>query len=880
MTISRHTNHILIIFTLLIILTFLIAQLQTKNSMLLQTQATQNPKTSDTNENLIIESHKITSSELQQLKQMIGTWQDGTNYNQKIGTHGTGLAPPKENDWTNLEQTMLIADQISLPTTTAAPNKLDHTTDPWFPPIGNQDGKGSCVAWAVAYYTKTFQEASEHGWNVSAATWDGGYYGYPSIAYQDRIFSPDFVYNLINNGIDSGSSFSDAINLISSIGAASWKNMPYDHSDPTSWPGEDAWKEAPLYRSNSTGYQYMYIYTDEDLQSLKNWLTSGNLAIISVDADQYSALTSQDMWTLDNYISPSTNHANTIVGYDDNLTYTEQGQTRQGAFKIANSWGKGGWEKTADGCFWITYETMKQRVKQFMFYSDIINYQPKLIASFNIDHDKRNECTITLGIGDKTSPIKTLRFDKYIRGGNYPFCANDIYFDITELQNAVPTLNNQTLFLKIYDGGTSTTGTIQNLAVNQTHSTDPPVNTINNANVYASVILNSTSTLRVIPENVTLQAGNAIGKNFTIAVIAEQASNFHGFSLTFQWNITYVQCLNKTVTIPFENWTTPISPSPYAGTLHAPISKIKENLNTTNGSFAVAYNSTSPAIGFDGNGTLFTMTFTVTNQADSQVQTSLLITNSFFYDSFGATIPLETKNGKVTIPALPPDTTKPIIEILSPENNTLASNECPLTFTVNEPVSAILFSLDNQANSTTSGNTTLTNLLEGEHNIVIYANDTHGNVGKSETTFFSIDTIPPQISSITQPNETVPLGTPVQINATVIDATSGARQVLLNYTYANTTGTWNNVLNMTHINFELWQTEVPAFESDMNVTYFLMAQDNAGNNALSEDFMYAAGNPWVPESTLALILSLIVAVTPLMISLHRKKLYHNKILQS
>ena len=39
---------------------------------------------------------------------------------------------------------------------------------------------------------------------------------------------------------------------------------------------------------------------------------------------------------------------------------------------------------------------------------------------------------------------------------------------------------------------------------------------------------------------------------------------------------------------------------------------------------------------------------------------------------------------------------------------------------------------------TVNGNSTLTDLPEGNHSLVIYANDTFGNMGKSDTTLFSI----------------------------------------------------------------------------------------------------------------------------------------------
>jgi hypothetical protein len=84
------------------------------------------------------------------------------------------------------------------------------------------------------------------------------------------------------------------------------------------------------------------------------------------------------------------------------------------------------------------------------------------------------------------------------------------------------------------------------------------------------------------------------------------------------------------------------------------------------------------------------------------------------------------------------DTTPPVISILSPENKTYTVNNVSLTFSVNEPTSWIGYSLDDQANVTITGSTTLNTLSEGLHRIIVYAKDTSGNSGKSETIYFSI----------------------------------------------------------------------------------------------------------------------------------------------
>ena len=93
---------------------------------------------------------------------------------------------------------------------------------------------------------------------------------------------------------------------------------------------------------------------------------------------------------------------------------------------------------------------------------------------------------------------------------------------------------------------------------------------------------------------------------------------------------------------------------------------------------------------------------------------------------------------EVVILGFPPDTTSPTVSILSPQNTTYASTLVPLNFTVDETTSWIGYSLDAQANATITGNTTLTSLFEGAHSITVYANDTAGNMGASETVYFTI----------------------------------------------------------------------------------------------------------------------------------------------
>ena len=84
------------------------------------------------------------------------------------------------------------------------------------------------------------------------------------------------------------------------------------------------------------------------------------------------------------------------------------------------------------------------------------------------------------------------------------------------------------------------------------------------------------------------------------------------------------------------------------------------------------------------------------------------------------------------------DTVPPTVSVLSVENKIYNMSDVPLNFAVSEPASKISYVLDNQDNVTINGNITLTGLSAGLHNVTVYAWDIVGNVGVSETIFFTI----------------------------------------------------------------------------------------------------------------------------------------------
>ena len=115
------------------------------------------------------------------------------------------------------------------------------------------------------------------------------------------------------------------------------------------------------------------------------------------------------------------------------------------------------------------------------------------------------------------------------------------------------------------------------------------------------------------------------------------------------------------------------------------------------------------------------------------------------------------------------ETVPPKIKITSPENKTYC--EVSLAFTVNRGTEWMGYSLDNQANLTIKAETKLSGLSQGAHNITSYANDSLGNMGSSNTVFFSIDTFAPNIVIMLPQNQSYD-ATDIQLTFTVNEAVS------------------------------------------------------------------------------------------------------------
>jgi N-acetylneuraminic acid mutarotase len=107
-------------------------------------------------------------------------------------------------------------------------------------------------------------------------------------------------------------------------------------------------------------------------------------------------------------------------------------------------------------------------------------------------------------------------------------------------------------------------------------------------------------------------------------------------------------------------------------------------------------------------------------------------------------------------------TVPPVIDVVSPGRQAYNASSVSLVFTVNKQVNWTGYSLDGEETVTITGNTTIIGLANGVHNVTVYAKDALGNVGVSETAFFTI--------AKPEPFPTMLVATASVVSATLIGA--------------------------------------------------------------------------------------------------------------
>ena len=377
---------------------------------------------------------------------------------------------------------------------------LDESCDysQYFPPVGNQGSQGSCTAWATGYYYKTYQEWQEHGWDVSQSS---------------HQYSPAFIYNQINGGVDQGSAFEDAFKLLCDLGCATQQDMPYTSSNFTNFPQQEDFENGINYRCQ----EFYYLNVLLSLDDLKNHILNGNAAVLGIwvwSNFDYISNFNYTYCVSEVYGTMRGGHAVTICGFDDEMT-TSDGV---GAFKLVNSWGTG-WGDS--GYFWMSYQAVQDTITcigESFYADDKIDYSTTLITRFQVDHEDRYAVQYIFNVFNQSGGFWEKSFyDWYMEPqAVFAYPADTIVLDLTDGASTLQPDEVNLIALQVGDinPGNGYDGSIEYFAAEESTwpgaavSTDPPVSIPDDGSyAWADLELLSPNTLflDLQPENPPIQ---------------------------------------------------------------------------------------------------------------------------------------------------------------------------------------------------------------------------------------------------------------------------------------------------------------------------------------------------------------------------------------
>ncbi|MCU0598340.1 MAG: PKD domain-containing protein [Desulfobacterales bacterium] len=376
--------------------------------------------------------------------------------------------------------------------TAVMPASVDNSTLKYFPPIRSQGEFGSCGVFSGTYYAMTYMYALSHDLDAK----NGG---------EANCFSPKWTYNMVNGGdYNNGSWYYWAYEIGQKNGCATFAEFPYNGSasDPANYRewcmDKTVWRNSINRRIDQYGYVDA-THTDAGINQLKQMLVNGYILNIPtyIYSWQTKAIGNDPSTSADDLFAgkacaywvngTSGYHGMTLVGYNDDIWVDINGNDavdpgEKGAFRIANSWGAGWGE---GGFCWMAYDALKNpsavaggpsagRVTGFYpsrahWVTARSAYQPTMVAEFTLNHLKRNQLRMTLGLSDlsRTIPSTTwtsamINYSKFggaplYNSGPYAFNGSTtavdatFFLDFSEIAPASPEAAYR-YYVGIYDG--------------------------------------------------------------------------------------------------------------------------------------------------------------------------------------------------------------------------------------------------------------------------------------------------------------------------------------------------------------------------------------------------------------------------------------------
>ena len=277
------------------------------------------------------------------------------------------------------------------------PPSVDYSGSALIPPVGEQH-ENSCVGWSVGYYLRSYQQAKDFMWDVKQN----------GTIISDHVFSPSFIYNQLNKGIDNGCSLADAAQLLQQTGAATMLDFPYIPGDITTRPSNSVMASAYPHRVREWCRLFSkYDTPDQEIvQRTKEYLNTGDLVVAGGNIGYSFCYPRKDnndisIITVESYTPYK--HAYVVVGYDDTFISPDGA----GAFIILSSWGKDWGDQ---GFCRISYKAFTANIIEGFVFTDLINNVQGMINvsvndSVNFSAGFSGDCTFDYSILNENNEL-------------------------------------------------------------------------------------------------------------------------------------------------------------------------------------------------------------------------------------------------------------------------------------------------------------------------------------------------------------------------------------------------------------------------------------------------------------------------------------------
>jgi len=436
------------------------------------------------------------------------------------------------------------------------PAALDNSTNSYFRPIFSQDD-GCCAQASGVAYNFTYEINRVRGTSANTT---------------QNQFPTHYTYNFLNAGSgENGSWMADGWAIIKANGCPTVATYGGLSNYPEYWmSGYDNYTSGM--NNRVTEIVAFDVATPEGLEILKYWMYDHLDGSETGSIVNFAAGISNDGFLMegDKILSWGypVNHAMTITGWDDDITYdfNNDGQItndidinndgvvdmkdwERGALVMVNSWGTG-WGN--GGKAYIMYKLLAEEVSNGGIHAHKVfsvnvknNPEPELYLKVKMQHNSRNAIKIYAGISPNTADVEPefiLNFPMFNRqGGSFDMRGNtsdpiEITLDISELLSYIEPNTDAKYFLMVNeaDESGSFTGQVIDFSI-----TDNSNNEIICSEHNVSLINNAVTTLSLIKSH-DFEAPVVTDEQLPAATISQSYSyqlSGTGGTQPYIWNV-------------------------------------------------------------------------------------------------------------------------------------------------------------------------------------------------------------------------------------------------------------------------------------------------------------------------------------------------------